>query len=155
MGVADLLAASEKSGFPARVVNETAELTQIEPLPDEVEEPPFFREAFARAARERKPLVLDFMASWCLPCLRMQKETFPDPGVARQLERCVFLSVDTDAYPDLARKFGVVGMPDIRLLDADGQEMRRYRDFQGPQAFAEGLEWLLEQQAASERTRRQ
>ncbi len=153
------MAATEKAGFPARVVTEAAEPTridsQIESTRDEVEEPPFFREAFARAARERKPLVLDFMAAWCVPCLRMQKETFSDPGVARLLEQCVFLSIDTDEYPALAIKVGVVGLPDVRLLDADGQEMRRYRDFQGPRAFAEGLEWLLDQQAVSERTRRQ
>ncbi len=148
--VADLLAASEQSGFPARVVTEAAELTQIEPPsvevspPGEVEEPQFFREAVRRAGLEGKPLVLDFMAVWCVPCQRMRKETFPDPRVARLLERCVFLSIDTDEHPDLARKFGVVGLPDIRFLDADGEEVRRYRDFQSPQAFAEALEWLLE-----------
>ena len=136
IGVADLLAANEKSGFPARVVTETAELTQIEPLPDEVEEPPFFREAFARAALERKPLVLDFMATWCLPCLRMQKETFPDARVAGLLERVVFLTIDTDEYPVLAKKFGVVGLPDLRLLSFDGQEIKRFLDFQSPEAFS-------------------
>ena len=142
--VADLLAASEQSGFPARVVTRAAELRQIEPPPVEVEEPPFFREAVALAGREGKPLVLDFMAAWCVPCQRMKKETFPDRRVARLLERCLFLSIDTDEYPHLARKFGVVGLPDIRLLDPDGEEVRRYRDFQSPQAFAEALEWLLE-----------
>ena len=67
-GVADLLAASEQSGFPAREVTDAAELMQTEPPPVEVAEPEFFREAVARAGRERKPLVLDFMASWCVPC---------------------------------------------------------------------------------------
>ena len=67
--VADLLAASKQAGFPARVVTDAAESTQVEPPPAvvpptvEVAKPDFFREAVARAGRERKPLVLDFMAA--------------------------------------------------------------------------------------------
>ena len=73
----------------------------------------------------------------------MIKETFPDPKVAPLLEQCVLVKVDTDEHPGLSQKFGVVGLPDIRLLTPDGEETRRLRDFQNPDAFASELETLL------------
>ncbi len=135
---ADLIATIEQEGFPARVAS-TAQ---------DVEEPHFFREALAKAQRERKPVVVDFTASWCVPCQRMLRETFPDPKVAPLLDRCVFVKVDTDEYPALAQRFGAVALPDVRLLSPNGQEIRRLRDFQGPDAFAQALDELLAEVAA-------
>jgi thiol:disulfide interchange protein len=63
-----------------------------------VEDSSLFTQALAQAQQERKPLVLDFYAEWCLPCKRMLKETFADPKVAALLERCVLLTVDTDRW---------------------------------------------------------
>ncbi len=131
---ADLVAAGKEAGFPSQVVSD--------PLPTEAE-PAFYREALAKATREQKPLVLDFTASWCVPCQRMHRETFPDPKVAPLLERCVLIKIDTDEHPALSQKFGVVGLPDIRLLTPDGEEIRRLRDFHAPEAFAGELETLL------------
>jgi thiol:disulfide interchange protein DsbD len=130
----DLIAAGKKAGFPSRVVSDPP---TIQP------DPPFFSEAVSQAARERKPLVLDFTANWCVPCQRMLKETFPDPKVAPLLDQCVLIKIDTDQHPALSQKFGVVGLPDIRLLTPDGEEIRRLRDFQNPDAFASELETLL------------
>lgn len=131
---AELIAAGKDAGFPSQVVAEP---------PTTQEDPLFFREAVTKAARENKPLVLDFTASWCGPCQRMLKETFPDPKVAPLLEQCVLVKIDTDEHPGLSQKFGVVGLPDIRLLKPDGKEIRRLRDFQNPDAFAGEIDSLL------------
>ena len=130
----DLIATSKTAGFAAQVVSSP-------PAPED--EPQFFREALAQARREQKPLVLDFTATWCVPCVRMIKETFPDPKVAPLLERCVLVKIDTDEHPNLAQQYGVVGLPDIRLLTSDGMEVRKLRDFQAADAFAGVLEELL------------
>jgi thiol:disulfide interchange protein len=139
--IEELIATSEKTGFPATVVDD--------PPPSEISR--FFQDALARAKRERKPLVVDFTASWCQPCQKMILETFPNPLVANLLdERCVFVTVDTDEEPGLAQKYNVVGLPDIRFLTPDGEEVQRQRDFQDAEAFATTLETFLGQVAASE-----
>jgi thiol:disulfide interchange protein len=139
--VEDLTATSEKAGFPATVVDET-------PL---LKVPPFFQDALARAKRERKPFVVDFTASWCQPCQKMLRETFPNPLVADLLdEQCVLVTVDTDEHPGLAQEYNVVGLPDIRFLTPDGEELQRQRDFQDAETFATTLQTFLAQVAASE-----
>lgn len=135
----ELLKACEDSGFPASVVTEapvepekTAEIVTAE-------DPDFFLAALTTAKEEHKPIVLDFSAEWCAPCQKMLRETFPDPRVAGLLEGFIFLTIDTDEYPALAQKFGVVGMPDIRILSPEGKEIRQVLGFRDAQAFAEEL----------------
>ncbi len=132
-----LIATSKQAGFRARVV---ANAEQDAPL--------FFREALAKARREHKPIVLDFTASWCDPCQRMLRETFPAPMVAPLLERSVLVKIDTDEYPALAKRFGAVALPDLRFLSPDAQELRRFQGFQGPDVFAKALYGLLKEVAA-------
>ena len=130
---ADLIATVKQSGFTAGVVSAA----------QDVEEPQFFRDALAKARQENKPIVVDFTASWCAPCQRMLRETFPDAKVAPLLDRCVFVKVDADEYSKLAKRYGAVALPDVRLLSPTGEEIRRLRDFQGPDAFAQALDELL------------
>lgn len=140
--VEELVRVSTETGFEASVVPSADSTTpNIETS---------FEEALARARNENKPVVLDFTASWCAPCQRMLKETFPDPKVAALLERCVLVKIDTDEQPELAKRFGVVGLPDIRFLSPDGIETRNLLDFQGPDAFAQALDQLLAGVAAGE-----
>jgi len=134
----DLIATVKQEGFTARV----------ETTIQAAENPAFFREAMAKARSENKPIVLDFTASWCAPCQRMIHETFPDEKVAPLLEQFVLIKVDTDEHPALANKYGAVGLPDIRLLSPAGEELRRFRDFQSPDAFSSALDDLLGEVAA-------
>ena len=119
--VADLIRTIQAEGFSAS----RAATAQAD------EDPAFFREALSKARSENKPLVLDFTATWCAPCQRMIRETFPAPNVARLLDQCVFVKVDTDEHPALANKFGAIGLPDVRLLSPEGVELRRFRQRPG------------------------
>ena len=132
----ELIATSESTGFAATVAEDTLSS----------ETPAFFETALARAKRERKLLVIDFTASWCPPCQKMLRETFPHPLVADVLgERCVLVTVDTDEHPQLAQRYSVAGLPDLRFLSPDGEELHRQRDFQDAENFAATLKQLLVQ----------
>jgi len=41
-----------------------------------------WQEVLVEARESNKPIFLDLFATWCAPCLKMEKETFPDPQVA-------------------------------------------------------------------------
>ena len=139
----NLVAVIEKAGFTAELVTggETVSAKKTSASIDD----PIFTAALAQAKRENRPIVLDFEASWCVPCKRMARETFPDPTVSRLLDRCIFLKIDTDKHLDLAKGFGVAGLPDLRFLAPDGSERKRLLDFQDATTFAQVLKQFLEE----------
>ena len=139
----DILAACEKSGFPATVVQNVQAGGSNDDRTSAFTPPPFFSEALATAKSENKPLVLDFMAVWCAPCKRLVNETFVDEEVSALLEKCVFLKIDTDEHPELAKHFNVASLPDMRFLSPDGKEINKLNGFQSAESFAVELKDLL------------
>lgn len=128
---ADMIAAVEGEGFEATIWRrgEAPGPASGTNQPRSGAMPALVQEALDRASREGKLVLLDFYADWCGPCLRMLEETYKDPQVAVALERFVFLKVDTDDHPQVARYFGVAGIPDGRILQADGTELTRFLGF--------------------------
>ena len=98
----------------------------------------------ALAKQDHKPVVLDFGASWCPGCRELEKHTFANEDVKRELDRFVTVhpdleSADSDLMDQLERDYGVVGLPTVLVFDAEGREVRRYTDFEGPGPFADAL----------------
>jgi thiol-disulfide isomerase/thioredoxin len=118
---AEIIATIRETGYTARVVSGDGKSLR-EPVVSSL--PLGFApldEALAQARRERKPVVLDFFAEWCAPCVRMEKTTFKDERVKALLGRCVFVRVDTDKQADIAKRMAVEGLPDIRFALPDGR----------------------------------
>ncbi len=91
--------------------------------------PDLIQTALDRARDEEKLVLLDFYADWCGPCKKMLKETWVEPRVVAKLEGFVFVKVDTDAHPEVSKWFRVSGLPDARVLSADGKELARLVGF--------------------------
>lgn len=96
-------------------------------------------EASARALAKsgHLPLLVDFRAAWCAACVELEKRTYPDPAVAKELERFVLLRVDVtnDDDPEVKRleqRYGIEALPSVLLFDATGHEVRRVSDFVAP-----------------------
>ena len=143
---AKLIATIKESGYTAQVVGDKVGQAAPGSLPLTLPQGfPLLDEAMARAKHEKKLVVLDFFAEWCAPCKRMEKTTFADARVKALLERCVVVRIDTDRQEELARRLGVVGLPDIRFALPDGAPLRRLRGFQDADAFVSELERLLRQ----------
>ena len=74
-------------------------------------------DAFARAKREGRYVLIDGAAEWCHWCHVMDETTYRDPEVGRILhERFVTIRVDVDARPDLEERWSDWGWPATILL---------------------------------------
>src|SRR6476646_2963296 len=82
---------------------------------------PWGAEAFARAAREGKPVLLSITAAWCQACHEMDRTTYADPAVAALVrDRFVAVRVDTDRRPDINERYHLGGWPTTAFLTAEG-----------------------------------
>ena len=91
---------------------------------------PWGAEAFEKARREDKPLLLDSGAVWCHWCHVMDRESYEDPAVAAIInERYVAVKVDRDERPDVDARYqkaiqamtGQGGWPLTAFLLPDGR----------------------------------
>src|SRR5215510_11656975 len=83
---------------------------------------PWGTDAFARAAREGKPVLLSITAAWCRACHEMDRVTYADPVVAALIDdRFVPVRVDTDRRPDINERYNLGGWPTTAFLTADGR----------------------------------
>jgi uncharacterized protein len=87
-------------------------------------------EAFEKAKRENKPILLDIGAVWCHWCHVMDRESYENPEVAQILnERFVAIKVDRDERPDIDSRYQVAvqaisgqgGWPLTGFLTPDGK----------------------------------
>jgi len=124
------------TGKPATAASEPAgELFQRYSQPKDIED------ALARAKRDGKPVIMDFYATWCTDCVRMEKTTFTDPRVRAQMNNYVLLQADVtdnnDASIAIKQKFGVFGPPALLFFGPDGSEKKdlRFYGFRNVEEF--------------------
>ena len=97
--------------------------------------------ALQRASVEGKTTMLDFYADWCIECIRMESNTFPDQTVKQVLENVMLLQAEVTENDEqdkaLLKQFGIYGPPAILFFGPDKKERINYRlyGYLGPEDF--------------------
>ena len=75
----------------------------------------------------------------CIPCKELDALTFSDKDVLNEFERFTVYKVDMtkndDTNEQLRKRFDVIGMPTVLIIDAKGNEVKRLTGFVNAEEF--------------------
>lgn len=73
------------------------------------------------ALASNKLILVDFWATWCGPCRKMDSNTWSKKEVTDLMQNFVPLKIDVDEHKSIAKSYGVRGIPNVLILDANGK----------------------------------
>ncbi len=84
------------------------------------------------AQENNQPVIIDFYADWCIPCLELERITFVDDEVIESTKDWMRLKVDLTNFDSpeseaLRQQYNIAGVPTIVFLDGDGNEVQQAR----------------------------
>jgi thiol:disulfide interchange protein DsbD len=103
-----------------------------------------------KAKESKVPIIIDFYADWCIPCLELDRNTWTDEEVIHATKDIKRMKVDLTHFDSLEaetlrKKFGISGVPTIVFIKADGLEASEARivGFAPPDEFMSKLKQVI------------
>lgn len=101
--------------------------------------------------KQKRPLLLDFYASWCASCVTIDRDVFTNPKISDLMLNFTLVRIDLSDRDSgsmaIAKKFDVVAPPAIIFFDSNGYELntRLYGDMKVDE-FAQTLKDVLKRE---------
>ena len=104
----------------------------------------------SEAKENGMPVLLDFSADWCIPCIELDRNTWTDPKVIEATKDISRLKVDMTYFDSpesetLRKKFNISGVPTVVFIRTDGTEATESRiiGFAHPKEFLDKLKQAM------------
>jgi thiol:disulfide interchange protein len=94
-----------------------------------------FDKAKKTAAKQKKPMLVDFSATWCPPCQEMKKTTWTDKAVVQRAQRFVPVLIDIDKERKRTDDAKVSAVPTVVFYSPSGRELLRAEGYRDPKAM--------------------
>jgi len=99
------------------------------------------KKGFDKLMNEKKPVLVDFFATWCGPC-QMMAPILEEIGEEEKEDRFIVAKVDGDKEPELLAEQGVMSFPTF-VIYKDGKEVDRVMGAQAKESLMEKVEAQL------------
>lgn len=83
------------------------------------------QKAFDKLMSQEKPVVVDFWATWCGPCMKLGPVL---EELAAERDDIIVAKVDVDQHPEFAASLGIDSIPAVFLF-RQGKELKRLVGF--------------------------
>lgn len=103
-----------------------------------------YNSAVENSGSSGKIVLVDFFATWCEPCERMDENTYSDSRIIETSSQFECAKVDVDRESDLANQYGVSSIPLTLFLTSEGDEMRRVEGYVEAEEFLNIMNSVLE-----------
>ncbi|MBI4619844.1 MAG: thioredoxin fold domain-containing protein [Desulfobacterales bacterium] len=130
---------------PERGTNRLINIMENATVCEAGEEPEWldYKEGNKRASLEKKPIMINFHASWCPACKEMEKDTLSNPLVKNYLKKnFISIRVDADKEKELCSKYRIRGLPTTWFLEHTGAPITHLVGYVPPEQFIEALKYI-------------